>query len=376
MSDITPAASTETASSSSSTPSSTPVDTASIAASVIRDAEAGNSDTQETTQQTTPEQGAEAAREAARQQQQQQAADDDFDAVEAETVDSLGRKRVNSIPHPRVQKMIAKKEKAVIAQIAKELGISKAEAELTLDDVLGNVRERGTKYSEYEQRVQVMDSVEAIMEQDGDRFIRMLAEANPQTYGKFLKVLEAATEQAQAQGTQAQGDDDPEPQPTYPLGDGTFTYSLDDMKKVRAWERRQGKKETESLLNERLKPFEEDRKAREKQKKIQEIHTEATKALDRLLDKASKWPGFLENQEAIGKLITENPQMELVDAYMQVVPQKLTANRTTMRQELLAEINSQPHSTSVQTSPTAPQKQKGPKTTEEIAREVIAQFTT
>ena len=46
---------------------------------------------------------------------------DDFDATPAERVDVLGRKRENSIPHSRVKTMIAKREQAVIAQVAKAI---------------------------------------------------------------------------------------------------------------------------------------------------------------------------------------------------------------------------------------------------------------
>jgi hypothetical protein len=366
MSDIQAAASTESASSSSS--SSTPVDTASIAASVIRDAEAGNTNTEETTRET-PQQTAQSDQ----QQQQPQVDPDDFDAVEAETTDSLGRKRVNSIPHPRVQKMIAKKEKALIAQVAKELGISKAEAELTLDDVLGNVRERGTKFTEYEQRIQVAEQVEAIMEREGDRFIRMLAEANPDQYSKFLKVLDAVEQQQQQQQT----DDDPEPEPDFDLGNGQMTYSLQQMRKRDEWRDRQVEKRLLGKVEEKLSPYEKERKEREKQARIREIHEQASAALNEKLDRASKWPGFIDNQEAIAQLITKNPQLDLVDAYMQVVPPKLAADRNKMRSELIAELNEQPHSTSVQVSPAAQKKENtGPKSTADIAREVIAQFTT
>lgn len=353
------AVSTESAS--SSVVSSTPVDTESIARSVINDAEAGgNEEVQEEAQPTQP------------QEQKPQVDPDDFDAVESEITDSLGRKRTNSIPHPRVQKMIAKKEaaaeKKLIATVAKELGITKAEAELTLDDVLGNVRESGTKYKEREERVQIAEAVEAIMEKDGDRFIQMLAEANPQMYGKFLKVLEAVEGQQKA-------DEDPEPQPDYPLGDGTMTYSLEGMRKRDEWRDRQTEKRLLAQMDKKLSPYEQERQAREQQTRIQQINAQVKQKVDETIERASKWPGFLDHQEEIAKLIVANPQMDLVDAYMKVVPGKMAADRTTMRQELVNEINAQPHSTSVAVSPAAARPSKA-KTTEDFAREAIAQFST
>lgn len=357
---VSAAASTETA------VSSTPVDTESIARSVINNAEAGEGNEEVVAQ---PDQAGEAAREAARQAQIDP---DDFDQVQPETTDALGRKIKNKIPHERVGVMIGKKvaarEKELISQVAKELGITKAEAELTLDDVLGNVRESGSKYKVAEERVQIAEAVEAIMEQDGDRFIKMLAEANPQMYGKFLKVLEAVE--------QAQAAEDLEPEPDYDMGNGQKTYSLDGMRKRDEWRDKQTEKRILAQMDQRLSPYEKERKAREQKERIAEIHTQATDALNKTLDRASKWPGFLDNQEAIAKLIVDNPQLELVDAYMQVVPTKLAADRTKMRAELIAEVNSEPHSTSVQVSPAAAKKTTGPKTTEDFAREAIAQFST
>lgn len=357
------AASTETASSSSSSPT----DTESIARSVISDVESGNSDGDSQSASVEPQQ-----QPAPKQQNDPPPADDDFDAVEAETTDSLGRKRVNAIPHPRVKKMIEKREKAVIAKVAKELGITKAEAELQLDDVLGGLTERNTKFTEYEQRIQVSEAVEAIMEQDGDRFVRMLAQANPERYNKFLKVLDAVEEPRQ----EPQREDDPEPEPDYDLGDGRKTYSLDGMKRRDEWKERQLTKKIMAQMDDRLSPYEQERKQREQREKAKQAHDKVVQTVDRAIERAMQWPGFSDNQEAIAKLIDSDPKLDLVDAYMQVVVKgKLSTDRTKMRQELLDEINATPSATSATTaSAVAPQKDSKSKTTADIAREEIARL--
>lgn len=357
------AVSTETSSSSSATTSQS---TADIAASVISDIEQGGDGGGDGTPVVEPGQP--------QQTQQAEIDQDDFDQAPKEVEDALGRKRENKIPHSRVEKMIARREQKLIAKVAKELGITKAEAELKFDDVLGGLTERNTKFTEYEERVRTAEAIEAIMEGEPERFVRMLAQANPEAYGRFAAILDQQQTQQQAQTAAA--DDDPEPEPDYPLGNGQMTYSREGLKKLREWERRQGQKETQKLLDERLTPFERERKQREERERLQQTHQRAVQAVDRAIERAMQWPGFEENQEAIAKLITEK-NIDLVDAYMQVVVKgKLSTDRTKMRQELLDEINAAPNTTSASTaSAVAPQKDTKAKTTADFAREEIARLS-
>lgn len=369
------AASTETAPSSAASPaSSSPVDTASIAASVISDIEQGDGDGADEVVEEKPE------KTAASQTTTAQPDDDDFDAVAPERTDALGRKQENRIPHSRVTKMIAKKEKAIIASVAKELGITKAEAELRLEDVTGALTERKTKLSEYEERVKIAEAVEAIMDTDGDRFIRMLADTNPKVYGKFLKVFDQAAETTPSRQSQqaAAADDDPEPPPDYDLGDGRKTYTLEGMRARDEWKERQITKRILGRVEEKLTPYEQERQQREQAQQQQQrrlqIEQDATKKVEQTLERASKWPKFLENEEEIAKVFTANPKMELVDAYLQVVMPKLSTERTTMRQELLAEINGHPNSTSLTSAAATSPKNEKARSTSDVAREVMREM--
>lgn len=298
---------------------------------------------------------------------------DDFDAQPVERVDALGRKRENAIPHSRVQKMIAKKqaqaEQAVITQIAQSLGISKAEAELKLDDITGALTERSTKMTDYEARLKVAEQVDHIMATDPDRLIQMLAQADPR-YARFAKVLEAA---ASAAATQV--DDDPEPQPDYDLGNGQMTYSLEGMRKRDAWKERQIEKKLLGKLDEKLSPYEQERQQRETAQRRDALTRDASAAINARLTKARQsWPQFTEHEDAIATAITQNPQLTLEDAYMQVVMPKLAADRQKLWQEFIAEQNKHPHSTSATTAAaaTAAPTDGKPKSTADIARRVMA----
>lgn len=347
--------------------SSTATSTADIAASVISEfAGSDSSDstpvadsaTKPTDQNTPP------------------ADDDDFDAVQAETTDPVtGRKRVNSIPQPRVKTMIEKKvaarERELITTVAKELGITKAEAELKLDDVLGGLRERGTKFTEYEARVQGVESVEALMAKDPARFMELLTTINP-GYKEWQRAA-AAAQQNQPQNN----DNDPEPEPDYDLGNGQMTYSLKGMRLRDEWKERQIIKKLEGTVGERLKPFEDERKERAEREEAQQAYEARATDLKRRLEVARKWPQFKENEPHIQTYMEGERKkgnfVRFEDAYMAVVMPKLAADRTRIRQEVIEEENAQPKTTGVTTTPGAPKAASDkPKTTAEIAAEVIA----
>ncbi len=358
MSEIVPAASTE-AGSSSSTPASTPTDTASIAASVIADLESGSDEpapvAASTEPPTTPE-----------------VDPDDFDAAPAERVDALGRKQENRLPHSRVKAMIAKREAKLIGTVAKALGITKAEAELKLDDVLGGVTERGTKLTEFETRFKGIDAIETIMANEPDRFMEMLPTINP-GYKAWAKQVAQAAQAAAAQ----QSDDDPEPEPDFDLGNGQMTYSREGMKKLRAWDRRQGVKEIDAKNAERFKPFEEEAQQKKDRAAQAERQAASDAHLTKRVERARQWPQFKEHETDIfATMDAEKAKGNFItfeDAYMMTVVPKLAGERTKIRQEVLAEINGQPRSSSAASTVTPPAPDKH-KTTQDIAREVMAQF--
>lgn len=348
------ASSTPSSASVSSSSSSSPQSTSDVAASVIADIESkGSSDTSSTSGDEAPPVAAAT----------KPAIDpDDFDAVEND----------NPIPHKRVKAMVTKKEQAaekrVIATIAKELGISKAEAELRLEDITGELTTRKTKFSEYESEVNMARQVESIMEKEPERFVQMVLQANPAYREVMAKVIGAAAG-PQAASTPASADD-PEPEMDLDLGDGRMTYSAEGFKKLREWERRQGKRDAEALINEKLSPFEQERKAKQEQARLEAIHTQAREAIAAKLDKARKWPEFTKHEEAIAKVINDTGA-SLEDAYMQVVMPKLAADRNAMREAILAEQAAQPRSTSV-VPQGAPRETGKPKTTADYAREEFA----
>jgi hypothetical protein len=292
---------------------------------------------------------------------------DDIDALHESTVDSMGRKRTNSIPVPRVKEMRTKDQQKLLTTLAKELGMTPAEgAALKMEDVVGVIKEHGTKRTNYETKLKQVDAVEKLIATDPDRFMQIVSEINPgfKAYAK---------KEATAAVTKSTAEEDPEPQPDYDLGNGQFTYSVEGLRKLRAWERRQAVKEVNAGLDARLKPVEEKAKAEQERAEYEAWYNDRLAFHTQRLEKARKWPKFTDNELAIIQAMQTDPSVSLEDAYMQVVVPHLAGDRTKIRQEILDEIERQPKTSSVAVSPavTKPADNK-PKSTADIAREVMA----
>lgn len=352
----------------SSTPASS--STADIATSVIADIEGGGNGSAP----ATPVVAKPAPGEAAVAKVTPEVDPDDFDAIPAEVVDSLGRKRVNSIPHTRVGSMITKREQKLLTDVAKELGLTPAQgAALKLEDIVGTIKEHGTKRTNYEARLKQVDIVEALIAKDPDKFMEIIAGINP-AYKEFARKQAAAT----AAATTPVVDLDPEPQPDYDLGNGQTTYTLDGLKKRDAWKERQLEKKFDKMLADRFKPVDDRFKADKDREEEQSRLNERTKSINERVARARKWPQFTENEQpmldAMKAAQAAGQPISFEEAYMQVVVPKLAGDRTKIRTEVLAEIEAQPKTSSVAASPAVvkPAETGKPKTTAEIAREVMA----
>lgn len=257
----------------------------------------------------------------------------------------------NKIPHSRVVKMVGKKVTKAVSEVtgvvARSLGLdpTKVTSE-NLGEALGQV-------VHMRERLSGFDEIEPIMRMDGDTFVQMLAEANPEQYGKFLAVLEAdfnpnATRDAAAK-------EEPQPDVSITLPDGTkgMTYSLAQLNKRDQFREAQFlakiEKQFEQKFGKRIKPFEDARTAEQKVKDQQ--NTLATN-IKNLLDEArADWDGFGENEEAIrteyNKISKAVPMgRALRQAWQKVVLSKYKGTKARTRQETMEELRKAPKSTS------------------------------
>jgi hypothetical protein len=270
--------------------------------------------------------------------------------------------RENRIPYSRVKKIT---EKAV-ADARKELEPKVAQYE--------------TKLKDYEERLGRVDNFEKIMTGEPQRFLQMLSTIP--AYKQFFDFVQKAVEtHGQAQATSAQPPVpvvDDMPQPDQKLPDGTMAYSLDGIKALNAWNRAQARKEVMNEVEQRYKPIEEEWQV---QKRIQAVIPQ----IQAQINDARTWPSFKENEDEIVKVLASDRSISLESAYRKVVfpkleaernseKERLAADRTKMREELLAELKQAPRATSagsVGSQSSVQGGKSGPKKLEDIIAEQI-----
>jgi hypothetical protein len=235
--------------------------------------------------------------------------------------------RYNPIPYNRVRTIIdnqLKKDRAVWE---------------------GKVTEATGKISAYEAKIQELESVGQIMETDPDRFLQMMSQIHP-GYAKFLSSASERSGEREAAAPASRRSNSPAPkempQPDLQLPDGSATYSMEGLQKLLDWNSAQ----TEQRLAQRYAPIEQTVAGWQQQQQVQAFRQQAEVAIAETLKEASTWPGFMEAQAEIAKVMADNPKISLEGAYRKVVMPKYTSDHNRVREQVLAEIKGRPTSTS------------------------------
>jgi hypothetical protein len=260
-------------------------------------------------------------------------------------VDKHGRE--NRIPHGRVKVMVTKNVAKAVGQVTSVIGkaLGFAEGQVTqanLTQALGEV-------PVMRQRLAGFDEIEPIMRTDGETFIKMLAQANPDQYEKFLAVLDEGFDPNAAKT--AISKDEPQPDVEITLNDGTkgMTFSMKQLKLRDDWREAQLLAKVEKTLGKRIKPFEDARTAKQKQDDDQKVL--AGQINDLLSEARADWDGFTENEQKIREAYNQIPKTvpmgrALRQAWQTVVLANLKGTKSKVRQATLKELKDAPISTS------------------------------
>ena len=312
---------------------------------------------EETTEETT-EEGDESTEEVEEEaeeettEEEEEATEETEEETEGESDPDFGpakdkHGRENKLPHSRLVKIrdkaVAREVGKVTSVIGKALGY--AEGKVTTEnivEVLGSV-------GQMRQRLTGFDEIEPIMRQDGDTFIQMLADANPEQYGKFLAVLEEGYDPQAV--SKAAEKDMPQPDVEITLQDGTKgkTYSMKQLEARDAWKEAQLEAKWDKKIAKRFKPLDDERTAT--QKKNDANQALASQIVTLLGEAREDWDGFTENETAIQAEYNKIPKSvpmgrALRQAYNKVVVQKWKTGKAKMRQDVQAELKAAPKSTS------------------------------
>lgn len=221
------------------------------------------------------------------------------------------------------------------------------------------------------QAAQAAQQFRQMMQSDPRGLLQRMAQLDPR-YGEFLQ---------QPQREQLPPEEsDPEPEPDLDLGNGRRTYSLDGIRKMREWERRN----MERAFDQRMAPFAERVRQEEQRKHEERIETMLRTRTQNVLTRAKTWPKWAENEGEILKVLQADsaeaqragtePQLSVHDAYMQVVTPVLSGDYNTIREQVMRELNGAPRSTAVGQTGAEPVRRPGPITVEDIARRAMARL--
>jgi hypothetical protein len=121
----------------------------------------------------------------------------------------------------------------------------------------------------------------------------------------------------------------------------------------------------DAQVQQRLAPIEHERQQRQ-------VVEAAIPRVKQQLAEAEKWPLFAESKADILAELQKNPNAGLREAYMAVVVPRMAADRDKVRQEVLAELQSRPHTTTATSSVTGRAAEKSePMNTADIVRQAL-----
>lgn len=236
----------------------------------------------------------------------------------AEGVQKESIRGENRIPYSRTKSIIANAQK----EWAKE---NLAPIQQQLEQATGRL-------TNYENQERIADA-------DPDRFIAMLAAADPR-YAKFLGRI---NDPAPAVKNEPPADNDPEPQPTVDKETGQTYFTPEGFKEHQAWVMRQATRNAEANFEKKYGSVLSRQLTADQQRAAYEARLPIVqKQVARLNE---MWGADLvkANEDAIAKVMQEadarKEPISLVEAATQVLMPKLRADESAMRAKILAELN-------------------------------------
>jgi len=158
--------------------------------------------------------------------------------------------RENRVPISRAETMATNRQRKALQEVGKVFGIdvpdTKTAADYDMATLIQDLTGRHQKYTTLETKAKTWDALEPIARDNPEAYIRMLAQANPEGYGRFAELLEQGKTPQQAAKQVAKEnaaeEDDPEPLPDLLVDpnnpNGPKQYSVEQLQKARAWDRR------------------------------------------------------------------------------------------------------------------------------------------
>jgi len=284
--------------------------------------------------------------------------DDDADELEKELA-ALGihppveGQRENRLPYSRMVKIFRNAQKKWVTAHQTEL------------------KERDTKLTASQERLQNMEAVDKLIANDPDRYLRMLAAIHPDKYSRFLD----GSKPTEVKSAPPVVESSPPPAPDAEFPDGSKGYSPEGLQKLLAWQAQQVETRTLARADEtftrRFGPIEQ-------RWKNEQVIEERRPMVQAMIARNKKVWGehFKDGDPEILKFMNDHPEVPFDAAVSQVLVPRIQAERNTMRADILKEINTKPKA-AAKSAPTVGGGGgvTGPRSLEDIVRESIANHT-
>ncbi|HUX00274.1 MAG TPA: hypothetical protein VMY35_04775 [Phycisphaerae bacterium] len=151
---------------------------------------------------------------------------------------------------------------------------------------------------------------------------------------------------------------DPEPDPDLQTEDGRAVYSADQARKLLEWRERQMAQRFESVLGERLKPFEARRQQEEAADRLRQAEADANQVYQRV----SQYHGFKEHEKTIADLMVKDGSLSVDQAYVQVLHETILPSlKATDQQAVLADLQRRAAASGTNPSAAAPVTPRRPR---------------
>lgn len=242
--------------------------------------------------------------------------------------------------------------------------------------------ERTAMESRVREMEQFTRQLQAGISGDPRAFLSEVAAMDPR-YQAFLEDRAAASAPAPASAM---------PAPDLPLPDGSRTYSVEGLQSLIEWA---VEAKMMPKVDERLKPWTEREAQAQQQAQHQQVLEAVTARSRDQLTEAQAWPlfgplaadgsltefqtqvlGELQRDSEQARAEGRRPSLSLEGAYIRIASQRWTEDDSVKRKRILSELQGAPRSTAAGPSPTDAPARRGPRSSADIVRDVMAKLDT
>jgi len=260
--------------------------------------------------------------------------------------------RENRIPYSRVKAIVGKREKELQTQYENEYKPKLTEFE--------------TKIKGYEETLQRVGEFENVLMNEPEKMFEILQRIP--AYAKYFQTH--SQEQPAAQAAANPEDAFPEPKDKY--GDGV-NYNMDGVKALLDWNARQVESKVSKQYDDKFQQFQQKYSPIEEEWKAQQYMAQLAPKINEQITEARTWPLFTDNEAEIVKALEADRALSLDGAYRKVVFPKIQADRDSIRQSVIKDLQNAPAATAApaRSAKSVVQRGTGPRSLESVVSDAI-----